>query len=95
MRGPDGTEYRNVSKWLEVGESRIVMEHACAPRFVLRADFTEIPNGTELTWTTTFEDAAFLAAMKDYLIEKNGENMDRLEAVLAEKRNGGAPSINA
>lgn len=82
MRGPDGTEYRNVSKWLEVGESRIVMEHTCAPKFVLRADFLETAEGTDLVWTTTFEDAAFLAAMKDYLIEKNGENMDRLHRVL-------------
>lgn len=90
MRGPDGTEYRNVSKWLEVGESRIVMEHACAPRFVLRADFLETAEGTDLVWTTTFEDADFLSAMKDYLIEKNGENMDRLEAVLARTQNGNA-----
>ncbi len=82
MREPDGTEYRNVSKWLEVGESRIVMEHTCAPKFVLRADFLETAEGTDLVWTTTFEDAAFLAAMKDYLIEKNGENMDRLHRVL-------------
>ena len=82
MRGPDGTEYRNVSKWLEVGESSIVMEHACAPRFVLRADFIETPEGTDLVWTTTFEDAGFLKAMKDFLIEKNGENMDRLRRVL-------------
>lgn len=82
MRGPDGTEYRNVSKWLEVGESRIVMEHTCAPRFVLRADFIETAEGTDLVWTTTFEDAGFLAAMRDFLIEKNGENMDRLHRVL-------------
>lgn len=95
MRGPDGTEYRNVSKWLEVGESRIVMEHTCAPRFVLRADFFETAEGTDLVWTTTFEDAAFLAAMKDYLIEKNGENMDRLEAILAQARNGSVKSPNA
>lgn len=95
MRGPDGTEYPNVSRWLEVGESRIVVEHACAPHFVLRTDFNETPSGTEVVWTTTFEDAEFLAAMKDYLIEKNGENFDRLEAVLRETRNGDAPSINA
>ncbi|MFZ3233585.1 MAG: hypothetical protein WA194_08965 [Patescibacteria group bacterium] len=86
MRGPDGVEYRNVSKWLEVGESRIVMEHTCAPRFVLRADFLETAEGTDLIWTTTFEDPKFLATMKNYLIEKNGENFDRLEAVLVRTR---------
>lgn len=90
MRGPDGTEYRNVSKWLEVAENRIVMEHTCEPRFTLRADFIETPSGTDLIWTTTFENAAFLTTMKDYLIEKNGENMDRLERILAKKRTDAA-----
>lgn len=53
---------------------------------MLRADFFETPEGTDVVWTTTFEDPEFLAAMKDYLIEKNGENFDRLEAALVRTR---------
>lgn len=42
MIAPDGTRYANTSKWHEVEDDHILIEHIVAPHFFLRADFEEL-----------------------------------------------------
>lgn len=59
------------------------MEHIVEPIFTLEVLFEEIgKNETKMTWISTFANTEFLKQMTDFLIEKNNENFDRLEAEL-------------
>jgi uncharacterized protein YndB with AHSA1/START domain len=86
MRGPDGRDYDNEIRFVELTPpKRIVLDHVSPPRFVLTADFEELPrNRTRLVWKAVFESAAVFRGLKDLATRGTLENLDRLEAVLAE-----------
>lgn len=83
MSGPDGTDYRNESRFSEVvpGE-RIVFDHLSGHRF--RTAFEFLPHGerTLLRWSMVFEEADEYERMKEFIIRANSENLDRLEELL-------------
>lgn len=83
MIAPDGTRYANVSKWLEVTEDHIFLEHVVAPHFFLRADFEDLSESTKITWTMTFDSPEMLESLKPIIAPANEENLDRLEDCLA------------
>lgn len=59
------------------------MDHIVAPFFSLEIILEVIGNNeTKMTWNLSFVSIEFLNTMRDFLIEKNGENFDRLEAEL-------------
>ena len=59
------------------------MDHIVAPFFSLEIILEVIGNNeTKMTWNSSFMSIEFLNTMRDFLIEKNGENFDRLEAEL-------------
>lgn len=59
------------------------MEHIVDPIFTLEVLLEEISESeTKMTWVSTFESSKFLEKMQDFLIEKNNENFDRLDAEL-------------
>ncbi|MBP9811989.1 SRPBCC domain-containing protein [Candidatus Gracilibacteria bacterium] len=82
MIAPDGTRYANVSKWLEVEDTHILLEHVVAPHFFLRADFEDLSESTKITWTMTFDTIEILESLKPIIAPANEENLDRLESVL-------------
>ncbi len=82
MIGPDGTRYANASKWHEVEDNYILIEHVVAPHFFLRADFDDIGNATQMTWTMTFDSPEILESLKPIITPANEQNLDRLEACL-------------
>ncbi len=82
MIGPDGTRYPNVSKWLEITNDYIALEHVNAPHFFMRADFEDLGNSTKITWTGTFDTPEIFETLKPIIIPANEENLDRLEACL-------------
>jgi uncharacterized protein YndB with AHSA1/START domain len=84
MHGPEGTDYRNESVFVEVAEpERIVLDHVSGPRFRLTATFTEHAGRTLLTWHMLFESAAVCAKVRVYAVPANEENLDRLAAEVA------------
>jgi uncharacterized protein YndB with AHSA1/START domain len=84
MHGPDGSNYRNESVFVEVVEPElIVLDHVSAPRFRLEADFAEDEDGTQITFRQIFETAAICEQLKPIVVPANEQNMDRLEAELA------------
>lgn len=75
--------YLNEHVFHIIEDARIIMEHIVEPIFTLEVLFEEIhENETKMTWISTFANAEFLAKMTEFLIEKNNENFDRLEAEL-------------
>jgi hypothetical protein len=83
MVGPDGVRYPNVSKWLEVEDDHVAIEHVNAPHFFMRADFEDMEESTRLFWTGTFDSAEIYEALKQMIIPANEQNLDRLEVCLA------------
>ena len=82
MIAPDGTRYANVSKWLEVDDDHILLEHVVAPHFFLRSDFEDLSESTKMSWTMTFDTPEILASLLPIITPANEENFDRLEACL-------------
>ncbi|MBX9809582.1 SRPBCC domain-containing protein [Candidatus Gracilibacteria bacterium] len=80
----DGTNiYPNEMIFRHIEPNRIVMEHTVMPHFTLEVLLEKIDDkNTKMTWNATFESVEFLSTMKDFLIQKNGENFDRLEEEL-------------
>ena len=78
MIAPDGTRYANVSKWLEVEDTHILLEHVVAPHFFLRADFEDLSESTIITWTITFDTPEMLESLKPIIAPANEENLDLL-----------------
>ena len=59
------------------------MDHTVLPYFSLEVILEEIgENETRMVWNSVWENEEFLMQMRDFLIEKNNENFDRLEEEL-------------
>lgn len=85
MHGPKDTHHPNESVFLELTPpSRLVIHHVSAPRFVLTVTLTPHGAGTTLTWTGVFEDPAVAARIRPIVEPANEQNLDRLQAILAE-----------
>lgn len=79
MHGPDGTDYANPSKFLEiVPNSRVRIQHISLPHFELAIDLTLCATGTLLTWHCVLEDQAFAENARQFLESANEQNLDRL-----------------
>ena len=81
MHGPDGTNYRNESVFVEIIEpERIVYDHLrTMHRFLMAMTYCEFDGKTCLTWRMRFESAAELEKVKHFVIPANEQNFDRLE----------------
>jgi uncharacterized protein YndB with AHSA1/START domain len=85
MHGPDGGNYLNESVFRELdAPSKIVIEHNSAPHFVLTITLTAQQQGTAITWNQAFDDRATVDRLRHIIEPANEQNLDRLDAVLAE-----------
>jgi uncharacterized protein YndB with AHSA1/START domain len=86
MHGPNGASHPNESVFVEVVRpSRIVVDHVCAPRFVLTATLTPRGAMTEMVWRARFETAELLEALRPLATRGNSENFDRLGRLLFQR----------
>jgi uncharacterized protein YndB with AHSA1/START domain len=83
MHGPNGGNYPNESRFVEVSQTRIIIQHVSPPHFHLVASFEEI-NGskTRITFRQVFETVSECEKVKMFAVEANEQNLDRLEMVL-------------
>jgi uncharacterized protein YndB with AHSA1/START domain len=88
MRAPDGAEFPNESRFLEITPPvRVVFEHiGPMHRYWLIMDFTPEAGGSRLTWHMHFESATEHARLKDFIAAANEQNFDRLAACLSEMK---------
>ncbi len=91
MHGPDGTNYPNKTKFLEVVEySKMIYDHGAndtqPPLFRVTVLFTEKNGQTELDFTMAFENAEIATQMKKFIKQANGDSTwDRLAEYLSEE----------
>ena len=85
MHGPNGADYPNESVFVEIVKpERIVIEHVSGPRFRLTITLTAEAGRTRLTWRQRVPTAADCDKIKALAIPANEQNLDRLEARLAQ-----------
>jgi uncharacterized protein YndB with AHSA1/START domain len=85
MHGPNGADYPNESVFVEIVKpERIVLEHVSGPRFRLTITLAPEAGRTRLTWRQRFPTAAECDKIKALAIPANEQNLDRLEARLAQ-----------
>ncbi|MFT3847611.1 MAG: SRPBCC domain-containing protein [Propionivibrio sp.] len=85
MHGPDGKSYANESVFTELAPGRcVVIEHVCAPRFVLTVALAPAAGGTRVSWMQVFADAETARAVERIVGPANEQNLDRLTQVLSE-----------
>lgn len=83
MHGPDGTNYPNESRFVElVPAQKVVIRHTCQPLFTLTVTLRPLAGDTELTWEQVFDDAQVAQAIKHIIEPANEQNLDRLTAAL-------------
>ena len=89
MHGPDGTDYPNVSRILEVvPDTRVVFRHLRPMHaFTMHLSYADEGGGTRLTWRMRFDSDAEAGRARDLVTTANEQNLDRLAAHLA-----GSPS---
>ncbi|HRQ90063.1 MAG TPA: SRPBCC domain-containing protein [Bacteroidia bacterium] len=87
MIGPDGTHYRNESRFLAIEPPhRLVIEHLREVHyFLLTITLTACEGGTSLEWEMDFRDPEEVARVLPYVPRCNEELFDRLEAELARR----------
>ena len=86
MHGPDGTDYPNKNKYLEVVKpEKLVLEHMVWPSFILTITLKAQEEKTFLTWHMLFESAEVFqeTVMKHGADEGLKQNIERLEKYLS------------
>lgn len=73
------SDFRNERIFAAIEENALVrIDHVCEPRFELEIALHPHGTGTRVEWNATFENKAFAANMKDFLLTANEQNLDRL-----------------
>jgi uncharacterized protein YndB with AHSA1/START domain len=87
MHGPDGTNYENEMKFVEITEpARIVIDHVTPPRFQLTVLFEELGDQTKITFRQLFETSAVREQIQRRAMRGNEENLERLANFVAKKQ---------
>ena len=82
MHGPDGKDYANHTRFIEiVPAERIVYEHV-APHFRMTITLADAGAGTHMIWCMGFESPEICERFKPICVPSNEENFDRLAAHL-------------
>jgi uncharacterized protein YndB with AHSA1/START domain len=85
MHGPNGVDYPNSSVFREIQPAaRIVIDHVSQPHFTLTVTLTADGDKTRLAWAQEFESVEVASKLRAICESANEENLDRLEALLAE-----------
>lgn len=83
MHGPDGTDYPNESRFLEMEKNRrVVIEHLSGHHFILTVSFAPSGRSTLVGWRQVFDSAEHYAQIAEFIAVANEQNLDRLQAVV-------------
>ena len=94
MRGPDGAEYPNEWEFVAIERpGRIALRHLRPMHaFLLTVTLAEHSGSTALTWRMRLGSAEEVATLGGVIAAANEQNLDRLEALLAARRD---PSLRS
>ena len=84
MHGPEKGNYENACEFIKIEEpSMIAWKRFSKPLFQVVATFEEVSaNETKVTFKQLFDSPEACGKIKPYVIDKNEENIDRLEVEL-------------
>lgn len=94
MHGPDGTDYPNIARYLEVEPyQRLVYDHGATDDrpalFRVHVTFRETPRGTQMDMTMTLASAEAAAETRQNIKRHGGESTwDRLSEFLTDRATG-------
>ena len=78
----DGVDYPNEMIFRKIENNHLILEHIL-PHFFLDISLDAIgDNQTRMTWDMTWDSPEILARIREFLMEKNAENFDKLEEEL-------------
>ena len=83
MHGPDGANFPNESTFVELAPSKVVIQHASKPHYLLTVTIAAHDSGAEITWHQQFEDVGVASRIRHIVEPANEQNLDRLVSVLA------------
>lgn len=84
MHGPDGRNFQNDCEFIKIEEpSYVSWFHISKPQFTAVATFETINGQTKVNYKMIFETVEECNNLRAFIIEKNEENMDRLEQELS------------
>ena len=84
MHGPDGTDYKNESIFIEIkSQEKLVWNHLSGLEFQVVATFEKLLNKTVVTFKMIFPSTEECEKYKVFVVDANEQNFDRLEALLA------------
>ena len=89
MHGPDGTNYDNVSTFVEVVKPARIVFHHLGPvhEYWMTMSYADEGVGqTRLTWNMVFEQSQESEKLKPFILSANEQNFDRLAASLRKLR---------
>lgn len=81
MHGPDGRDYPNESRFLDLIENeRVVIEHFSGHHFILTITFSSVGNTTVVGWHQLFDTVGHYRQIADFVCQANEQNLNRLHA---------------
>lgn len=85
MHGPDKGNYANECEFIKIEEPNLIAwKRHSKPHFQVLATFEAIAeNRTKVVFKMLFDSAEACSKLKPFVVDKNEENFDRLEAELA------------
>ncbi len=82
---PDGQRYWNENRFVTLdAPQHLELDHIVAPHFTLTVTLRPDSGGTQLAWWQRFETAELRQVLEAICIPANEQNLDRLDAVLAD-----------
>ena len=83
MHGPDGINYPNEIKFLDIiVPEKIVIRHVSQPLFTLTITVKGSKGGTTIHWAQQFDDEEVARNIAHIVVPGNEQNLDRLTAVV-------------
>lgn len=88
MHGPNGANYENVKEFIEVAAPEKIVFRHIQPihNFLMSMTFDDVSGQTQLHWRMEFFDREENEKFRDFILEANEQNFDRLEEHLKRMR---------
>lgn len=89
MHGPDGTDYKNKSIFIEIIKHKKIVYQHISPKFLATIDFESQGKKTQITWQMLFDTKEeLIRTVKTFKADEGlKQNFDRLQAYLIKVSN--------
>lgn len=86
MRGPDGQEYPNESRFLRIVDDKLFeIDHVSGHHFVLTIELEPQGEGTNVKWRQTFDTSEHYRELATFIAGANEQNLERLAAEVMQR----------